>query len=72
MYEFALDGYHSWSGVPTDEAVQQVERQVVPGLAGPPPANPMYDGLPWVVAGPASGAPYYADRPGPAWGASWR
>lgn len=54
-----LAGYLAASGVPTDEAVARVERMVVKNLVGPVPANPMYHGLPWMVPGPVSGAPYY-------------
>lgn len=54
--------YLCGSGVPTDEAVQRVDQLVVPALMGPVPANPMYHGLPWLVPGPVSGAPYYAER----------
>lgn len=72
LMKAALAGYLSASGVPTDEAVAQVERLSVPGLVGPVPENPLYYGLPWVIAGPVSGVPYYADRPGEAWGATWR
>jgi len=55
----ALAGYLAASGVPTNEAVARVEQMVAKNLIGPVPANPMYHGLPWMVPGPVSGAPYY-------------
>jgi hypothetical protein len=58
----ALAGYLAASGVPTDEAVAAVEQAAVRNLVGPVPANPMYHGLPWIIPGPVSGAPYYKDR----------
>jgi len=58
----AAAAYLCGSGVPTDEAVRLVEDLVVPTLVGPVPANPMYHGLPWLVPGPVSGVPYYAER----------
>ena len=54
-----LAGYLAASGVPTDEAVARVTQMVVKNLVGPVPPNPMYHGLPWMIAGPVSGAPYY-------------
>lgn len=59
LLQATLAGYLAGSGVPTDEAVAQVERMVAKNLVGPVPANPMYHGLPWLVPGPCSGAPYY-------------
>lgn len=55
----ALAGYLAASGVPTDQAVARVEQMAVRNLVGPVPPNPMYHGLPWLVPGPVSGAPYY-------------
>lgn len=55
----ALAGYLAASGVPTDTAVALVEQVAAQNLVGPVPPNPMYHGLPWLVPGPASGAPYY-------------
>ncbi len=60
LVKVAMAGYLAGSGVPTDEAVQTVEKMVVRNLVGPMPRNPMYHGLPWLVPGPVSGAPYYA------------
>lgn len=57
----ALAGYLAGSGVPTDQAVQMVEQMVAKGLVTPASRNPLYHGLPWMVAGPASGVPYYAE-----------
>ncbi|MBP2019008.1 alpha-D-ribose 1-methylphosphonate 5-triphosphate synthase subunit PhnI [Symbiobacterium terraclitae] len=54
-----MAGYLAASGVPTDEAVARVERMAVKNLVGPVPPNPMFHGLPWMVPGPVSGAPYY-------------
>jgi hypothetical protein len=54
-----LAGYLAASGVPTDEAVARVEQMAARNLVGPVPPNPMYHGLPWLVPGPVSGAPYY-------------
>lgn len=59
LLKATMAGYLAASGVPTDEAVAAVERMVAKGLMGPMPPNPMYHGLPWLVPGPASGAPYY-------------
>jgi len=59
LVKVAMAGYLAASGVPNDEAVAIVERFVAPMLVTPVPANPMYHGLPWMVPGPASGAPYY-------------
>lgn len=60
LLQATLAGYLAGSGVPTDEAVQRVEKMAVANLVGPVPPNPMYHGLPWIVPGPVSGAPYYA------------
>lgn len=60
LMKAALAGYLAASGVPTDAAVAAVEQMVARMLVGPVPANPMFHGLPWLVPGPASGAPYYA------------
>jgi hypothetical protein len=57
----ALAGYLAGSGVPTDEAVAVEERLAGAVLVGPMPPNPMYHGLPWLVPGPVSGAPYYRE-----------
>lgn len=57
----AMVGYLAASGVPTDEAVAIVEKVVAGNMVGPVPANPMFHGLPWMVPGPASGAPYYKE-----------
>lgn len=54
-------GYLAGSGVPTDEAVRIVEQMAASALVEPVPRNPMYHGLPWMVPGPTSGVPYYAD-----------
>lgn len=59
LIKAALAGALAASGVPTDEAVATVERMAVRNLVGPVPPNPMYHGLPWMVPGPVSGAPYY-------------
>lgn len=59
LVKAALAGYMAASGVPTDQAVQMVEKIAAEMLVGPVPPNPMYHGLPWLVPGPASGAPYY-------------
>lgn len=59
LVKAVLAGYLAGSGVPTDEAVSAAERVAARMLVSPMPANPMYHGLPWLVAGPASGAPYY-------------
>ncbi|MDF2629298.1 MAG: hypothetical protein K0R39_3129 [Symbiobacteriaceae bacterium] len=61
LVKVAMAGYLAASGVPTDEAVAAVEKATVGNLVGPVPANPMYHGLPWLVPGPASGAPYYKE-----------
>jgi hypothetical protein len=58
----ALAGYLCGSGVPTDQAVAAVEQLEARNLVGPTPRNPMYHGIPWIVPGPVSGVPYYADR----------
>ncbi|MGE5674297.1 MAG: hypothetical protein ACM3XM_10475 [Mycobacterium leprae] len=60
LVKVAAVGYLAGSGVPTDEAVAAVERMA--GQISHPTRNPLYHGLPWVVAGPVSGAPYYAGR----------
>lgn len=60
LVKVALAGYLAASGVPTDEAVAAVEQGAAMNLVRPVPANPMYHGLPWMVPGPVSGAPYYA------------
>jgi hypothetical protein len=62
MVKVALAGYLAGSGVPTDEAVHLVEELVARMMVSPIPPNPMYHGLPWMVPGPVSGAPYYTDR----------
>lgn len=59
LVKAALAGFLCASGVPTDAAVQMVEELVAKMLVSPVPPNPMYHGLPWMVPGPASGAPYY-------------
>lgn len=59
LVKAVLVGYMAASGVPTDSAVQAVEQMMAQNLVGPVPPNPMYHGLPWMVPGPASGAPYY-------------
>ncbi len=59
LVKAAMVGYLAASGVPSDEAVHKVEQIVAKMLVGPVPPNPMYHGLPWMVPGPASGAPYY-------------
>lgn len=64
LVKAAMAGYLTGSGVPTDEAVQMVEQIAARTLVGPVPRNPMYHGLPWMVPGPVSGAPYYADETG--------
>lgn len=61
LVKVAMAGYLAASGVPTDEAVAAVEQAVARNMVGPVPPNPMYKGLPWMVPGPVSGAPYYAD-----------
>lgn len=61
LVRIAIAGYLAGSGVPTDQAVQAVEEMVVRNLVSPTPMNPMFHGLPWMVPGPVSGAPYYAD-----------
>ncbi len=59
LVKVALAAHMAASGVPDDEAVALVE-QIAGGLmVEPVPPNPMYHGLPWLVPGPASGAPYY-------------
>jgi hypothetical protein len=60
LVKVAIAGYLSGSGVPTDEAVALVEKLEGGALVGHVPPNPMYHGLPWMVPGPVSGAPYYA------------
>lgn len=59
LMKVALAAYLCGSGVPTDEAVNLAEQAASPGAFAPVPPNPMYHGLPWLVPGPASGAPYY-------------
>lgn len=54
-----MAGYLAGSGVPTDEAVALAERIAARLLVSPVPESPMFHGLPWLVAGPTSGAPYY-------------
>jgi hypothetical protein len=61
LVKVAMAGYLAASGVPTDEAVAAAEKAAVGGLVGPVPANPMFHGLPWMVPGPTSGAPYYKE-----------
>lgn len=61
LAEVAMLGYLSGSGVPDDEAVAIVEKLKGGHMVGPVPANPLYHGIPWMVAGPVSGAPYYRD-----------
>lgn len=58
----AMAGYLCGTGVPSDEAVRLVEQMTVGNLVTQVPPNPMYHGLPWMVPGPVSGAPYYSDR----------
>lgn len=60
LLKVAIAGYLAGSGVPNDQAVATVERMMAENLVGPVPPNPMYKGLPWMVPGPVSGAPYYA------------
>lgn len=60
MVHLAMAAYLAGSGVPTDEAVHMVEQLAAKNLITPAPQNPMYHGLPWLVPGPVSGAPYYA------------
>lgn len=55
-------GYLCGSGVPTDQAVAAVERMEAKNLVSQAPRNPMYHGIPWMVPGPVSGAPYYSER----------
>jgi|GEM_PF-1951256 len=62
LVKIAMAGYLAGSGVPTDDAVAAVEKAAAGTLVGPVPANPMYHGLPWMVPGPVSGAPYYDER----------
>lgn len=57
-----LAGFLAGSGVPTDQAVAAVEELEVRGLVSQAPRNPMYHGIPWMVPGPVSGAPYYSER----------
>lgn len=52
-------GYLAGSGVPTDQAVAAVEQMEARNLVSQTPRNPMYHGIPWMVPGPVSGAPYY-------------
>ena len=59
LIKVAVAGYLAGSGVPTDEAVQAVNAAVVPNLVTHTPPNPLYHGIPWLVSGPVSGAPYY-------------
>jgi hypothetical protein len=54
-------GYLAGSGVPDDEAVTIVEKVQGGPMMRPVPANPMFHGIPWLVPGPVSGAPYYND-----------
>jgi hypothetical protein len=61
LVQVALAGYLAASGVPNDQAVAMVERLTMQGLVMPAPRNPMYHGIPWMVSGPVSGVPYYAD-----------
>lgn len=56
-----MAGYLHGAGAPPDEAVAMVERMAAENLVGPAPRNPMYHGVPWLVPGPVSGAPYYSD-----------
>lgn len=60
LLQIAAAGYMAGAGVPTDEAVSAVEQLAMKGPMGAVPPNPMYYGIPWMVPGPASGAPYYA------------
>jgi len=55
-------GYLCGSGVPSDQAVAAVEQMAAKGLVSQAPRNPMYHGIPWMVPGPVSGAPYYSER----------
>lgn len=59
LMQAATLGYLVGTGVPTDLAVQTVELLVARGMVTPTQANPLGFGLPWMVAGPAAGAPYY-------------
>jgi hypothetical protein len=62
LVKAVMVGYLCGSGVPTDEAVATVEQMAANNLVGQMPRNPMYHGIPWIVPGPVSGAPYYSDR----------
>lgn len=59
LVQAAALGYLAGTGVPTNQAVQMVTAMTARGLVTPSVANPMYHGLPWMVPGPVSGAPYY-------------
>lgn len=59
LVKVALAAHMAASGVPDDDAVAMVEKIAAGLLVEPVPPNPMYHGLPWLVPGPASGAPYY-------------
>ncbi|HYF92448.1 MAG TPA: hypothetical protein VD969_09365 [Symbiobacteriaceae bacterium] len=61
LVKATIAGYLAGSGVPTDQAVAAVEQMVARNLIGPMPRNPMYHGIPWMVPGPVSGAPYYSE-----------
>lgn len=62
LMKAAAAGFLCGSGVPTDQAVAAVEQLEARNLVGQAPRNPMYHGIPWMVPGPVSGAPYYSDR----------
>lgn len=55
----AMAGFLAGSGVPTNQAVHMVEMVAARNLVCPSPPNPMYHGIPAMIAGPVSGAPYY-------------
>lgn len=59
MTRAAMAGFLAGSGVPTNQAVHMVEQVAARNLVCPSMRNPMYHGLPWMVPGPVSGAPYY-------------
>ena len=61
LVKAAIAGYLCGSGVPTDEAVAAVEQLEARNLVSQAPRNPMYHGIPWMVPGPVSGAPYYSE-----------
>jgi len=59
LMKAALAGYLAGSGVPTDEAVHAAEQAAARMMVSPVPESPFFHGMPWLVAGPTSGAPYY-------------